>query len=51
MRRAQNLHASRHFQAQFEAPPEVKIELMIARWKSQPIYFPTQVEFIDLVSI
>ena len=44
MRRTQNLYA----QHNFEALPEVQIELMIARWKSLPIYFPTQVEFLDL---
>ena len=51
MRRAQKLNVSRHFEPVFEALPEVKIELMIARWKYLPVYFPTQVEFLDLVSI
>ena len=37
MRRAQILYALRHFGADFEALPKVKIELMIARWKSLPI--------------
>ena len=51
MSRAQNLYASHHFGADFEAPLEVEIELMIAFWKALPVYFPTQVEFLDLVSI
>ena len=48
MRRAQKLNASRHFEPVFEALPEVQIELMIARWKALSIYYPTQVEFLDL---
>ena len=39
----QNLYASRHFGADFEALPEVQIEPKIAHWKSLPVYFPTQV--------
>ena len=46
-----NLYAQRTFQADFEALPEVQIEFMIARWKSLSVYYPTQVEFIELVSI
>ena len=48
MRCAQKLNASHHFEPVFEALPEVQIELMIARWKSLPVYFPTQVEVLNL---
>ena len=48
MRRAQKLNASRHFGADFEALTEVQIRLMIARWKYLYVYYPTQVEFLDL---
>ena len=47
MRRAQKLNASRHFEHVFEALNEVQIELMIARWKSLSVYYPTLVEFLD----
>ena len=48
MRRAKKLNALRHFEPVFEALPEVQIELMIARWKALDVYYPTQVEFLDL---
>ena len=48
MRRAQFLYAYHNFGDDFEALPEVQIELMIARWKSLDVYYPTQVEFLDL---
>ena len=51
MRRTWNLYASRHFGADFEVVLEVKIKWRIARWKSLPVQFPTQVEFLNLVSI
>ena len=47
MHRARKLNALRHFGGDFEARPEVEIELMIARWKSLSIYVLTQVEFLD----
>ena len=47
MRRAQKLNVSRPFDLIFEALPEVQIELMIARWKSLDVYYPTQVELLD----
>ena len=48
MRCAQILYASCHFGADFEALHEVQIELMIARWKYEDVYIPTQVEFGNL---
>ena len=48
MRCAQKLNASRHFEPIFEELPEVQIELMIACWKGLDVYYPTQVEFLDL---
>ena len=51
MRRAWNLYVSRQFGADFEGLPGGHIECMIACWKSLPVYFPTQVEFLNLVSI
>ena len=51
MRCAQILYASLHFGSDFKALIEVKIEPEIAIWKALPVYFPTQVEFLDLVSI
>ena len=48
MRCAHKLNASRHFGGDFEALPEVPIELMIARWKALSVYYPTQVEFFNL---
>ena len=44
----QNLYALRHFGADFEALPKVQIEPKIGNWKSLPVYFPTQVEFLNL---
>ena len=51
MRRAWNLYALRHFEGDFEGLPEVQSECRIARWKYLPVYFPTQVEFLNLVAI
>ena len=48
MRRAQKLYAQRYFGPIFGGLPEVKIELMIARWKSLDFYYPTQVQFSNL---
>ena len=48
MRRAQNLYAYHIFGADFEALPEVQIELMIAHLKALSVYYPTQVEFLYL---
>ena len=44
----QFLCASRHFETKFEALPEVQIEPKCACWKALPVYFPTQVEFLNL---
>ena len=51
MRRAWNLYVLRHFEADFEGLPEFQIECRISRWKYIPVYFPTQVEFLNFVSI
>ena len=51
MRRARNLYALRYLEADFEGFPEVQIERMIACLKALHAYFPTQVEFLDLVAI
>ena len=48
MRRAQKLYAPCYFGPIFKALPEVKIELIIARWKSMDVCYPTQVEFSNL---
>ena len=48
MCRAKKLNAPCHFDLVCEALPEVQIELMIASWKALPVYFLTQVEFLDL---
>ena len=45
---AKILYAPCHFEPISGALPEVQTEIMIDRWKSMPIYFPTQVEFLDL---
>ena len=37
--------------ASFEALPEVQIEPKIAFWKALPVYFPTQMKFLDLAII
>ena len=36
------------FEADFEVAPDIQIELMIARWKSLDVGYPTQVEFLNL---
>ena len=51
MRRAWNLYASCQFGANFEGLPGVQIEHGIARWKDLPVYFPTQLEFMNFVVI
>ena len=51
MRRTWNLYALRHFEADFEGLPGVQIECRISRWKAIPVYFATQVEFMNLVAI
>ena len=48
MRRAQKLYALCYFGPIFGALPKVQIELMIARWKSLDVFYPTQVEFFNL---
>jgi len=48
---AKNLCASRYFGAVFEALAKVQIALRLACWKSLPVYFLTEVEFFNLVSI
>ena len=48
MRRARKLNALHHFDPVFEALSEVQIELIIARWRALSVFFPTQVEFLDL---
>lgn len=51
VRRAPEPYALRAFPPVFGALPGIQIELMIARWKGMDVYFPTQVEFSNLVSI
>ena len=48
MRHAKKLNVSCHFGGAFEALSKDKIDLMIARWKALDVYYPTQVEFLDL---
>ena len=48
MRCAKKLNASRHFEPIFEALTEVQIELMITFGKAIYVYYPTEVEFLDL---
>ena len=48
MRRAPKLYVTCEFGPAFGALPEVKIKLMIARWKSLDVFYPTQVEFFNL---
>ena len=36
------------FQADFEVSPDIQIELIIARWKALDVYFPTEVEIMNL---
>ena len=47
----QFLCASCHFETEFEALLEVQIEPKWTCWKVMPVYFPTQVEFLNLVPI
>ena len=48
MRHARKLNALCHFEPIFWALPEAKIDLMIARWKTLSVCYPTQVEFFNL---
>ena len=43
--------APRAFPPTFGALPGIQIQLTIAHWKGLDVYFPTQVEFSNLVSI
>jgi len=43
-----DLYAQRTFQADFEALPDIQIELTIAHWEVLDVYFPARVEFSNL---
>ena len=47
-KQAKILYASCQFGADFEALPEVQVAPKCTCWKALPVYFPTQVEFLNL---
>jgi len=47
----QKMYVSRHFGDGFEAFRAVQIEPNCACWKALPVYFPIEVEFLDLDAI
>ena len=48
MRHAPKLYAPRDFGPTFGALFGIKIKLMIACWKALDVFYPTQVEFLNL---